>query len=49
MELATTTKTPQGVEQELATRYDADQIAFFRECAEKSGMTLEQWMAFEPF
>lgn len=44
-----TTKMPPAEAQEQVTDYSPEQLAFFADCAEKSGMTLEQWMAFEPF
>lgn len=44
-----TTATQPEEAQELATKFSPEQIAFFLECAEKSGLTIEEWLALEPF
>ena len=46
MQSKDTTKTQQDVAQEQATD---SELAFFQECAELAGMSLEEWLEHEPF
>lgn len=49
MGIQNTTPTQLEEGQELVTKLSPEQRDFYQSCADKSGMTLEQWMAFEPF
>ena len=46
MQSRNSTTMPPSVAQELAT--DAE-LEFFAECAELAVMSVEEWMAYEPF